>query len=168
MRGINFRGINFPEDLIFPVREIPELLLSKASTQYQYRFAILSRFHGQMFKIFADQNLWRLFFYRPKLSNPLFSFVLTSDKNFCRLFLYRLTFLPSIINNADFFYRQGTLSDKISADKTAENLTCYRKFCPPKSFVRRKFCPPKYFVHWNLKHVKWIQINYVHHILSDV
>ena len=24
-----------------------------------------------------------------------------------------------------------TLSDKISADKTAENLTCWRKFCPP-------------------------------------
>ena len=40
-----------------------------------------------------------------------------------------------------------TLSDKISADKTAENLTCCRKFSPTKSFVRRKFCPPKYFVH---------------------
>ena len=40
-----------------------------------------------------------------------------------------------------------TLSDKISADKTAENLTCCRKFCPPKSFVHRKLCPPKYFVH---------------------
>ena len=40
-----------------------------------------------------------------------------------------------------------TLSDKISADKTAENLTCCRKLCPPKGLVRRKFCPPKYFVH---------------------
>ena len=37
--------------------------------------------------------------------------------------------------------------DNISADKTAENLTCCRKFCPPKSFVRRKICPPKNFVH---------------------
>ena len=49
-----------------------------------------------------------------------------------------------------------TLSDKISADKTAENLTCCRIFCPQKSFVRRKFCLPKYFVHWNSKHVKLI------------
>ena len=36
-----------------------------------------------------------------------------------------------------------TLSDKISADKSAENMACCRKFCPPKNFVRRKFCPPK-------------------------
>ena len=28
-----------------------------------------------------------------------------------------------------------TLSDKISADKTAENPTCCRKCCPPKIFV---------------------------------
>ena len=32
---------------------------------------------------------------------------------------------------------RSTLSDKISADKIAENLTCCRKFCPPKIFVRR-------------------------------
>ena len=44
---------------------------------------------------------------------------------------------------------QGTLSDKISADKSAENLAWCRKFCPPKNFVRRKFCPPKYFVRRN-------------------
>ena len=36
-----------------------------------------------------------------------------------------------------------TLSDKISADKSAENLAYCRKFCPPKNFVGRKFCPPK-------------------------
>ena len=42
-----------------------------------------------------------------------------------------------------------TLSDKISADKSAENLDSCRKFCPPKNFVRRKFCPPKYFVRRN-------------------
>ena len=42
-----------------------------------------------------------------------------------------------------------TLSDKISADKSAEILPCCRKFCPPKNFVRRKFCPPKYFVRRN-------------------
>ena len=29
-----------------------------------------------------------------------------------------------------------TLSDKISAEKTAENLTGCRKFSPPKYFVR--------------------------------
>ena len=40
-----------------------------------------------------------------------------------------------------------TLSEKSSADKTAENLTCCRKFRPPKIFVRQKFFPPKYFVH---------------------
>ena len=32
-----------------------------------------------------------------------------------------------------------TLSDKISADKRAENLAWCRKFCPPENFVRRKF-----------------------------
>ena len=52
-----------------------------------------------------------------------------------------------------------TLSDKISADKTAENLTGCRKFCPPKSFVRRKLCPRKYFVRGNIKHVKLTQIS---------
>ena len=31
----------------------------------------------------------------------------------------------------------STWSDKISADITAKNLTCCRKFCPPKSFVCR-------------------------------
>ena len=29
----------------------------------------------------------------------------------------------------------ATLSDKIYADKTAENLTYCRNFCPPKYFV---------------------------------
>ena len=41
-------------------------------------------------------------------------------------------------------FKQATLSDKISADKSAENLASCRKFCPPKYFVRRKFCPPKF------------------------
>ena len=41
--------------------------------------------------------------------------------------------------------KQTTLSDKISADKSAENLALCRKFRPPKNFVRRKLCPPKYF-----------------------
>lgn len=31
-----------------------------------------------------------------------------------------------------------TLSDKISADKIAENFAWSRKFCPPKNGVRRK------------------------------
>ena len=39
--------------------------------------------------------------------------------------------------------KMDTLSDKISADKSAENLAYCRKFCPPKNFVGRKFCPPK-------------------------
>ena len=30
-----------------------------------------------------------------------------------------------------------TLSDKISADKTAENMTCCRKFLSAENFVRR-------------------------------
>ena len=30
-----------------------------------------------------------------------------------------------------------TLSDKIPTDKSAENLACCRKLCPPKNFVRR-------------------------------
>ena len=34
--------------------------------------------------------------------------------------------------------------EKNSLDKTAENSTWCRKFCPPKNFVRRKFCPPKF------------------------
>ena len=33
----------------------------------------------------------------------------------------------------------STLSDKISTDKSAENFPCWRKFCPPKYFVRRNF-----------------------------
>ena len=38
---------------------------------------------------------------------------------------------------------KNRLSDKISANETAENLACCRKFCPPKTLVRRKFCPLK-------------------------
>ena len=52
-----------------------------------------------------------------------------------------------------------TLLDKISADKSAENQTCCRKFCPPKILSAEKFCPPKYFACWNLKHVKLIQFS---------
>ena len=40
-----------------------------------------------------------------------------------------------------------TLSDKISADKTAENLTCCRKFCPLKS----RIC--QYNANLMLKHI---------------
>ena len=40
-----------------------------------------------------------------------------------------------------------TLSDKISADKTAENVTCCRKLCPPKIFVHRKFLSTENYVH---------------------
>ena len=43
-------------------------------------------------------------------------------------------FLPAVI--------KVTLSDKISADKSAENMACCRTFCPPKNVVNRKFCPP--------------------------
>ena len=57
------------------------------------------------FKIYAD------YFYRLKFSNPLFSIVIFGEWlnilpvfYYCRLFLYRLKFLPTIIN-ADFFYR---------------------------------------------------------------
>ena len=48
-----------------------------------------------------------------------------------------------------FLFREifSTLSDKFSADKSAENLACCRKFCPPNFFVRRKFYPTRY---WSL------------------
>ena len=67
-------------------------------------------------KIVADENLCRLFLYRLKI---VISFVLllflASDYNFCRFlllatFLYLLTFLPTIIINADFFLPKGTLT----------------------------------------------------------
>ena len=39
----------------------------------------------------------------------------------------------------EMFSAQHTLSDNISADKTAENLTCCQKFCPPKIFSAENF-----------------------------
>ena len=49
---------------------------------------------------------------------------------------------------------KNTLSDNISVDKTAENLTGWRKFCPPNCYVRRNILlveiqnkPNKYEIH---------------------
>ena len=40
--------------------------------------------------------------------------------------------------------RWFTLSDKISVDKSAKNLVCCRKFCPPKILSAEIFCPLKF------------------------
>ena len=46
-----------------------------------------------------------------------------------------------IINFASLIWDE--ISDKISADKIAENLTCCRKFCLPKILSAEIFCPRK-------------------------
>ena len=46
-----------------------------------------------------------------------------------------------------------TLSDKISADKTAENLTCFRKVLSAENFVCRNILSAE------IKHVKLTQIS---------
>ena len=64
------------------------------------------------------------------------------DSNTVSTFLFIQALVVYDVESAGMTY----LSDKSSTDKTVENLTCCRKFCPPK-----------YFVSWHLKHVKLIQ-----------
>ena len=75
-----------------------------------------------------------------------------------------------------------TSSNKISADKSAKNLTCCLKFCPPKNFARvkkkhiqffsvdknveisswcRKYCPPKNFLRRKFCPIGYVADRYV-------
>ena len=47
-------------------------------------------------------------------------------------------------NYAMYSVGQKFGGQKFSADKSAENSSRCRKFCPPNIFVRRKFCPPNF------------------------
>ena len=53
------------------------------------------------------------------------------DSNTVSTFLFIQALVVYDVESAGMTY----LSDKSSTDKTVENLTCCRKFCPPKYFV---------------------------------
>ena len=88
-----FIGAGF---LLFPDLTCRTALINSHSKK-QFKTASVS-------KIFADQNSCRLYFYRPKFSNPSFSIVIFGEwLKFlpvfinCRLFLYHLAFLPTFL-----------------------------------------------------------------------
>ena len=114
--------------------------LQRSDFPDEYIFHVLVMFIDELITslhiIFTLAIFWDYF---TQYYDDVFIFVPNTCNYFVDFLVHLESLLERLYSGVCNFYCNA-LSDKISADKSAENLACCRKFCPPK------FCPIRYVI----------------------